>query len=217
MTTAVCELSGGYDSALSTLLALRKYDSVFGVFTNYGQVYAEQERASAEYLAEWFTRYPSWRGLTRLKCTLSQALPDQSDSPYIPVRNLVLGTLSANFAQAHGANVVVVGSKTTEYRPDDPYCWYDCTTEFYEGMGALVSLAAEAGHEIRYEQSLILDGQPLTKAQVLEALIDEGIALIKLWNCYEAGERPCQKCFHCLDMRKTLEGMGQLTRFEGWW
>lgn len=217
----VCELSGGFDSAAAAISSCGQYEEVYGYFIDYGQVYAEREREAARYMSNFLTaRCPDkWKGLREVQVDLSQQLSGQDASnPYIPIRNLVLGTMSANYAQSIGARVIITGSKTVEYREDDPFCWWDCTSEFYAELGALVNLATEEGSEVTYRQILVRsDKIPLTKVEVLEVLRGEDVDLRKLWNCYAGGVEPCRDCFHCTDMREQVASMGLADEFAGWW
>lgn len=216
MRKVVCELSGGYDSAYSTKLTLDAGAQVTAAFVDYGQPYARQEREAAQYLASWFAaRYPHFERLVNRQVTLEMGLAAGGvPVAYVPIRNLVIGTIMANLAEAVGAEEVVVGSKTTTHRDDDPFCFWDCTTEFYERMGDLVTRCSEKGVSVRFSQPL--GARALPKSLLLLNLREAGVDLGSLWNCYEGGHVPCRRCHHCVLMRRDLETAGLLALYPRW-
>jgi 7-cyano-7-deazaguanine synthase in queuosine biosynthesis len=220
MGVYLCELSGGYDSAAATLLTLQQGHHVHALFIDHGQSYLDRELAAASHLAQQFAkRYANFKGLRVAVCHLSQALPDdKTPAAYVPLRNLVLGALSANKAQALGAEAVVVGSKTTVIRQDDPYSFFDCSTEFYERLGSLATLASQPGFAMRFVQALVRDdGTAYTKAEVVKLLLNADLDIKSMWNCYTPGVRPCRSCKNCIEMRDVLNELGLFDRYKGWW
>lgn len=220
MGVYLCEMSGGYDSAAAALLTLQQGHTVYGLFIDHGQAYMDRELAAASYLAGRLSKqYANFKGLRLAICQLSQVLPnDSTPAAYVPLRNLVLGALSANKAQALGAEAVVVGSKTTVIRADDPFCFYDCSTAFYQQLGALATLASQPGHALRFVQALVRDdGTAYSKAEVVKLLLDADFDIKSLWNCYGAGFRPCRTCKNCLEMVGVLNELGLFDRYKGWW
>lgn len=221
----VCELSGGFDSAVTTILALEGVNNVHGFFVDYGQQYVKQERAAVAYMDSWLReKYGErYKGVRIVSVDLCLVLRDRKDAAavpeYVPIRNLVIGALAANFAESVGAQVVSVGSKTTEYRPDDPYCFYDCTTKFYRELSSLVNLASQPGVRVSFVQQLVEDGVPMPKWKVLKNLDARGIDLRRLWNCYRTdGEPvPCNSCFHCGLMPADLELAGLAEKYKDTW
>ena len=215
----VCEVSGGFDSALSALMAASTGARVWPIYFDYGQKYERQERAAAQYVVDQI----------RNKCERCERLHvavvdmqvralEGTVSPYVPIRNLVFCALSANYAQSVSAEVVTVGSKTVEFRADDPYCFRDCTSEFYEKVGDLVRLASESSAwPIRFEQPLVVDGAPLTKREVLLRLEQAGFDLRRLWSCYSDTPAPCHSCYHCKVMAECVENCSDLKKYAGVW
>jgi 7-cyano-7-deazaguanine synthase in queuosine biosynthesis len=204
----LCEISGGYDSACVAQMLSEQGHELTGFFVNYGQPYQTNEYMAAMHVADRLGF-----SVQMIHCQLGLGLPDGSvPAAYVPIRNLVIGTLMANRAEALGIRTIAVGSKTTEYRPNDPYCFYDCTTEFYQRMANLVTLASQPGHGVQYIQPLIVDGCSLSKAEVVQKLIDTGWNLRNLWNCYGTGTTPCMQCKNCIEMRDLA-----FPGYSDWW
>jgi len=204
MDKVLCHLSGGYDSMASTLLVANTGVEFACVFFDIGQPYYMQEISAVERMDRFLNdTYP----LTFKGTVVRQVETDLSDggdvSAYIPVRNLVFGGMSANIALARGYNKVAVGNKTLEIREDDPYCFRDCSKEFYDKLSEISTFASQ-GKTLEFIMPLVVDGKSLTKGQVLSIIKTAGIDLNDLWSCYEAGDTPCGVCYHCLELQKAM-------------
>ncbi len=212
----IVEVSGGYDSTLAAFIAMGALPTAefFGLFVDYGQRYYAQERAAVDYTSTLFHDYhDGWYGVRNMTVRGMA----RAEGEYVPVRNFVIGALAANLADSVGARLVVVGSKTGAYRPDDPYCFRDCTSDFY---GRISRAAGEASSNsearvLRYIQPCL--GKK--KADVLYALHhDHEVDLTRLWNCYSASTgRPCGQCRNCTEMVRALETIGLRERYAAHW
>lgn len=204
----VSQLSGGLDSILSTLYSIKMADECFSVFFDYGQIYAEQEYKAATKASDIFlSRYKNYHGLHKLNLDISTQVhvdtcTDDFNKDYVPIRNLVLGTISANKAIANSYDTVSVGSKTIEVRLDDSHSFADCSVSFYNMLSNIVTYASE-NKKIKFIMPLIKSGKPLSKKQVIEELISEGISPSIAWSCYNAGKKYCGDCYHCEEIKKT--------------
>jgi len=230
---AVCDVSGGFDSAMALYELLHEGWEVRGLFVGYGQEYQAEERDAACYVAEWASeRYDGqWLGLTERSITLELSMPSQEGTPIecVPQRNLIICALGANLAQHIGAGTVVNGSKTGVRRPDDPYSFADSCEEFYADLSNLVAHAYESGtcipqfqQRLRRPSSVSTSAEPPTKQRILAALHAGGLDLRRLWNCYHpVGQpgRPCGSCYHCSLTRKALDDAELLDvdAYAEWW
>lgn len=186
---AVVQVSGGIDSAAAALIAAKTYRLVYPLFIDFHAPYSAREGWAAKVFVDHLReRYSNVAPLRFREVTLDA----EGDGPYIPARNGVLGLMSVNVAATVGATVVVVGSKTDALRPDDPYCFPDCTADFYRQMGAL-SRTMLNNYLIRFEQPL----RGWAKADAIAMLRGENFSVESLWSCYAGGERPCGECYHC--------------------
>lgn len=197
----IAHLSGGFDSAASTLLVAETGATFKTLLIDLGQPYAEQEikaaRAFSVFLAQKYNNYQGHHILS-VDMALSQA---GEVSAYIPVRNLVIGAMSANLALALGYDAVAVGNKTLELRPEDPYCFNDCSREFYDKLGGIATFASQGKH-VEFLMPLIDPIQgPLSKRAVVELVAQAGYDPRLLWSCYNAAERPCGECHHCHELK----------------
>lgn len=201
----LCQLSGGFDSVAVFCKLIEKGEDVIGVFFDLGQPYLEQEKKAVEYVIDHFRNHENFKGITTKKIDINLGGTTENKD-YIPVRNLVLGAISANIAISYDINYIAVGNKTLEVREDDPWSFSDCSVEFYKQLSELTSFASE-NKEIKFLMPLIESGVPLTKTEVLKIILKSGLDLDKLWSCYENNTKPCGKCFHCQELHAARAGL----------
>ena len=196
----VSHLSGGFDSAASSIKVAKLGFPFYTLMIDLGQSYLKQEISAAHYLVEYLkNKYPNYLGHKTLKVEMALSQEGQVGA-YIPVRNLVIGSMSANYALAVGATHIAVGNKTLELRPNDPYCFNDCSREFYNQLGSLCTFASQ-GSTIEFLMPLVENGVPISKRDLILFLDEQGIDVTKLWSCYETAERPCGVCYHCKEIK----------------
>lgn len=197
-SAVLCQLSGGYDSVAALILCQQQYEIVHTVFFDYGQPYARQEALAVEYVLTQVQDVEHHSHSINIPQTMNGMV-----SAYVPLRNMVLGALTFSIAASVSISKIAVGNKTLQYRKDDPYCFKDCTRAFYNALGNAASQASESGM-MHVEMPLIKDGKALTKVQVLKIIVEAGMDLKKLWSCYEDGDSPCGKCFHCKELQEAI-------------
>jgi len=205
------QISGGYDSTAVMIKLLNEGNYVKGIFFNYGQKYYESEKDALLYIDKMLKKtYENYLGYEEVPVNMQLTRnSDGSPSDYIPIRNLVLGTLSANYALSNGYNKIAVGNKTVEVRENDPYSFADCSVSFYKGMSDIVNLASEPGDEIEFIMPLLkTPTAALTKGDVVTIIHKSVLEFSKLWSCYETNELPCGDCYHCKENKKAFRDAG---------
>jgi 7-cyano-7-deazaguanine synthase len=208
----VVELSGGADSALAAVYAVRKYigATFYGFFVDYGQEYANQERETSEKIAtQLLFKYGGWNWT---EVSVSKFWKNSSSAvvEYVPLRNLVLTSLAISYAQSIGAEVVVTGSKTLVVDSNDPYSFRDSSLEFYQRLEKLAMSATEVQSGVRLvfvEPLLAMNRESkMTKEQVYKELAEVGIT--NTWSCYHPkGMQECGECRNCKEKAKIFEGI----------
>lgn len=192
MRGAVVQLSGGVDSAAAATVAQAQYGLLVAHFVDYGQPYAAQEEQASRYVHRAL-QLDAW---VKTTVNLPQTAPVGSVKEYVPIRNAVLGMLSASLAMAHGLRTVVVGSKTVQHRPGDPYSFRDCTVAFFAALAAAVQEGSEDRVGIAFEMPV----SGWTKQAALTATVNAGLQPSRLWWCYTPGLVPCGHCEHCVSV-----------------
>lgn len=192
---ALCTFSGGYDSTAALLWSLEQFPTR-ALFIDYKQPYAPQEREALYYATEEceaIVKHVNWRGYIRhevdLKCP--------PGTRWIPYRNLVIAAVATNIAAADKDRIIVFGSKSAAYRPEDPVSYLDSTYGFYDSLEKFVDSYTEPRNQPAPTFRMPLMGW--SKKLVLEYLNIRGVNLRKLWNCYrtDGQQRPCGECEHC--------------------
>jgi 7-cyano-7-deazaguanine synthase len=201
MKGVVCHLSGGFDSLASTLLVAVTGAQFCTVFYDIGQPYVSQERQAARIasarLTQLFTEYKG-----HYEYSLPLMLANTVNADYVPVRNLVLGAHSCNMAVSLGYDHIAVGNKTLEVREGDSHSFSDCSVPFYSMLGDVATFASEK-QKLTFLMPLIVDGVPMSKADVIDYISSHGFDVSKLWSCYNNEETPCGVCYHCEEIKKA--------------
>lgn len=193
-------LSGGIDSLASTLLVAESGENFVCFFVDYGQTYVLQEWRSATRIASALKSFPNFQGLVYRNVQLE--LNSKEVNEYVPIRNAIIGMLSANYALSHSFDRIAVGTKSLEKRMNDPYSFNDCTSAFWKNLSTLCSEASE-GERVEFFQPLIQNGVSLTKKQAIEIIIKHHIPLNIVWSCYNNNLEHCGDCYHCKEIIET--------------
>jgi 7-cyano-7-deazaguanine synthase len=222
---AVVLLSGGLDSTTAAALARREGWELYALTVRYGQRHtAELDAARRVAAALGIVRHveidldlapfggssltghgdvPKDRpaaDLERAAASRATSIP----STYVPARNTILLALALGWADALGAERLVIGTNALDYSG-----YPDCRPEFLAAFDYLASLATRAGVEgrpIRIWAPL----QPLTKAGIIRAGLELGVDYGLTHSCYDPlpGGRPCLRCDSCRLRARGFEEAG---------
>jgi 7-cyano-7-deazaguanine synthase len=200
---AVILLSGGLDSA--TVVAMAKVEGYdcYTMSFDYGQRHRAELQA-AERVARQQGVIEHKVIVLNLNGIGGSALTDSSiDVPeapsegipvtYVPARNTVFLSLALGWAEVLGARDIFIGVNAVDYSG-----YPDCRPEFVEAFERMANLATKAGVEgegFRIQAPL----QFLSKAQIIEAGIAQGVDYSLTVSCYQADDdgRACGKCDSC--------------------
>ncbi|OWP52221.1 7-cyano-7-deazaguanine synthase QueC [Pseudomonas nitroreducens] len=200
---AVILLSGGLDSA--TVIAMAKADGYdcYTMSFDYGQRHRAELQAAERVARQLGVIEHKVIGLN-LNGIGGSALTDTSievpEAPsegipvtYVPARNTVFLSLALGWAEVLGARDIFIGVNAVDYSG-----YPDCRPEFVEAFERMANLATKAGVEgdgFRIQAPL----QFLSKAQIIEAGIAQGVDYSLTVSCYQADDdgRACGKCDSC--------------------
>ena len=116
---------------------------------------------------------------------------------YVPNRNLILLSLAAAFAEAHGCPVLYYGAQA-----QDEYGYWDCTPEFIGRVNAV--LALNRRHPVRVEAPF----SRLDKAGEIRIGLRLGVDFSRTWSCYRGGAHPCGACPTCVERANAFRTAG---------
>lgn len=206
--SAVILLSGGQDSTTCLAWALEKFDHLEGLFIDYGQKHAIEQKSSEKiakicdipltvHKTDMFTE------LTKNALTNhdQEIVHNEGELPttFVPGRNMIFLSIASIFAQQKGISNIVTGVCQTDYSG-----YPDCRQKFIDSMAQTASLAMEENFKIHTPL------MHLTKAETVEMIAKLGkIDLLKhSHTCYN-GKRPaCGKCPACELRLKGFEQAG---------
>jgi 7-cyano-7-deazaguanine synthase len=202
---AVLLLSGGLDSCTAGAMAKAEGIELYALTIRYGQIHAREIEAARE--------VARWLGVTRhleLDVPLSKfggsALVGDGTIPkdrpltagdipstYVPARNTVFLSLAMAWAEAVGADAIVIGVNALDYSG-----YPDCRPEFLRAFERLASLATKAGVEGQ-SLKILAPLLQLSKADIIRRGLALGVDYGLTSSCYDPdpGGRSCGRCDSC--------------------
>ncbi len=114
--------------------------------------------------------------------------PSTLDQPptYVPNRNLILLSIAAAYAEAHGVRDVFYGAQA-----HDEYGYWDCTREFLDRLNATLALNRRDAVTIHAPFIDLRKDALVTLGQEL------GVDFAHTWSCYRGGATACGACPTC--------------------
>jgi len=212
---AIVLLSGGLDSATVLYWAVNKGYQPRALIFDYGQRHS-REVASAKALCKRAKvpfhiirlRLP-WGGSSLLdkktalpKAASVKAIGKDIPSTYVPGRNTLFLSYGLSFAEAAGAEAVMIGANALDYSG-----YPDCRPDFMAAMSRVFKLGTKAGRQGR-PIKIIAPLLKLSKAQIIKLGNKLSVPYQLTWSCYSGGKKPCGTCDSCLLRAKGFDVAG---------
>jgi 7-cyano-7-deazaguanine synthase len=202
---AVVLLSGGLDSYTAAAIAQSEGYALLALTVRYGQRHAREIDAARRVArALGVERHLELdldlRAIGGSALTSGAAVPRDRDldaagipSTYVPARNTIFLALALGWAEAAGANDIVIGVNALDYSG-----YPDCRPEFVAAFETLANLATRAGVEgarFRVHMPLV----SMSKADIIRRGRSLGLDYALTHSCYDpVGDRPCGHCDSCV-------------------
>jgi 7-cyano-7-deazaguanine synthase len=206
MPKAVLLLSGGLDSYTAGAIVRTEGYELYALTIAYGQGHACEVRAANE-----VARALSVARHVNLAVDLAAfggsalvgtgAIPKDRPldghqtipSTYVPARNTIFLSLALAWAEAVGADAIVIGVNALDYSG-----YPDCRPEYLEAFERLAALATRAGVEggrLTVRAPLLR----LSKADIIRRGLDLGLDYGLTHSCYDPSPAgtPCGRCDSC--------------------
>ncbi|MDI6872706.1 7-cyano-7-deazaguanine synthase QueC [Candidatus Solincola sp.] len=218
-------LSGGLDSAVNFLLALRRGGVALALTVDYGQRAARREEEKSAALcrihgvkheilrASWVAKF-SKDALTNLEKELPRPGRRELEDPgwrreaaravWVPNRNGLLVHMGACLAEALGIPYLVMGLNAEEGA-----AFPDNSPGFVREMNRALGYSTRGRVRLR---SFTLHWD---KREIMRAALQLGLPLELTWPCYNGGDLWCGKCESCLRFRAAAEALGEEHRLKG--
>ena len=208
MKKAVCIISGGMDSALSSYIA-KKIDNyqIIALHFNYGQRTQKKELEAFEKITKELGVLKKYvLDIDFIKQIGGSALVDPNipvpkdgikpEIPvtYVPFRNGIFLSIAAAIAEKEEATAIYIGVVQ-----EDSSGYPDCTQEFIKSMQESINKGTKPQTNISLKTPLI----HLKKEDIVKYANELNVPLEYTWSCYESEDEACGVCDSC---RLRLKG-----------
>lgn len=215
---AVVLLSGGMDSAVAAAMARARGHRLHGLSFDYGQRHRRELRSAralsgalnmmshrvlrVDLRQIGFSALTDRLALERRRSAREILADPRIPNSYVPLRNTILLSLAAAYAETRDADLLVLGANAVDYSH-----YPDCRPEYYRALERALALGSKRG----------VEGRPLriwtpvirmTKGQIVRKGRALGVPFGLTWSCYAGRPRPCGRCDSCLLRRKGFEEAG---------
>lgn len=213
MKKAVCILSGGMDSTLSSFIAKNSGFELVALHFNYGQRTQDKELQSFREICEFLSINAKYEiDIPFFKTIGVSALTDENiDVPidgvkpgvpvtYVPFRNGIFLSIASAVAEKEGAEAIVIGVVE-----EDSSGYPDCTDEFITSMTKSINFGTKEETKLKILTPLV----HLSKGQIVSKAIELNVPLELTWSCYKNSSKACGVCDSCRLRLKGFEEAGQ--------
>jgi len=214
---AVCLLSGGLDSCVSTFIAKNEGYDIYALSFNYGQRHKKEIECAKDIISEVKTKDHIVFDLDLHRfgksslVDISLKIPKNYNlenigknipSTYVPARNTIFLSIALAYAETVDADAIFIGATSQDYSG-----YPDCRPEYIKSYQKMADLATKRGIE---GNSIIIEAPLLylTKAEIIKKGLDLQVPFKKTWSCYKGDKKACGRCDSCLLRLKGFKEAG---------
>lgn len=215
MTTnkAVCLVSGGMDSCVTTAIAKRENEEIALLHISYGQRTERRERRAFDDIADFYKvekrlavsiEYLAKIGgssLTDKNIEVTDANLESKEIPtsYVPFRNANMLAIATSWAEVLKANSIYIGAVA-----EDSSGYPDCRPGFYAAFERAIDEGTRPETRIKIRTPII----DLSKAEIVRKGIELNAPLSLSWSCYRNENLACGACDSCALRLRGFERAG---------
>ncbi|MFH1314009.1 MAG: 7-cyano-7-deazaguanine synthase QueC [Candidatus Eisenbacteria bacterium] len=216
-------LSGGLDSVVNLKCAIDECEVGLALTFDYGQAAFANEKHAAAGCAErygiphqvvdlrWYEHLlPGAISGLGEALSFGERLPEDGEGllneAWVPNRNCVFLSIGGAFAEASGADGVVIGinREEAEVFPDN-------TEAFRDAMNSVLSISTRSGVRV------VTYTSGMSKKEIVELGRRIGAPLDLIYSCYRRSDdqRMCGSCQSCMRLKTALRKNQILDEFKG--
>jgi len=213
MKKALALLSGGLDSAVSTVRVSKEYKIEKCIFFDYGQKALKHEITSARYFSELvdsdleIIRLPFLEKITGTALVNEDMLPHLSyealNDPnltrnsalavWVPNRNGLFINIAGCYCDSLGIDAIITG-----FNFEESETFSDNSPEFVKAVNT--SLYYSTSNSCKVLSPFAKNN----KKDIVKKAIELKIDLSRVYSCYNGQEKQCGVCESCIRLKKAL-------------
>jgi len=201
MKKALCIMSGGMDSTLSSYIMQQRGYEIIALHFNYNQRTQKKElECFYQICNDLHVKNPYVIDLGFFKDIGASALTDHSiDVPtggveggvpitYVPFRNGIFLSIAASIAEKESCEVLSIGVVE-----EDSSGYPDCRESYITSMEQSINLGTKDETHIKIEMPLV----HLKKSEIVKEAVGLKVPLHHTWSCYKNEDKACGVCDSC--------------------
>ena len=214
---AVCLLSGGLDSCVTSFIAKEKGFEIYALSFRYGQIHKKELSCSKKIAEAVGAKKHITLDIDFNKIAGSSLLTASQDSindhdlknvgrdipsTYVPARNTVFLSLALAYAETIDADAIFLGANAVDFSG-----YPDCRPKYinaYQNMANLATKRGVEGRSIKIETPLL----HFTKSEIVKTGLKLAVPFENTWSCYRGNEKACGRCDSCVLRLKGFKDAG---------
>ena len=199
---AVCLVSGGMDSCVTSAIAREENHELALLHISYGQRTEVRERRAFDEIADYYhtklrltvsiehLRRIGGSSLTDREIPVTSANPGAPGIPssYVPFRNAHFLSIATSWAEVIQARRVYIGAVA-----EDSSGYPDCRPEFYAAFQQVIDLGTKPQTALEIRTPIIA----MKKREIVLRGLSLGAPLDLTWSCYQESDQACGACDSC--------------------
>jgi len=214
---AVCLLSGGLDSCVTSFIAKDKGYDIYALTFRYSQRH-DKEILCAKKISKSvdakkhvildidFNKIGKSSLLDKSKENIQYNKPLdiglEIPSTYVPARNTIFLSFALAYAESIDADAIFIGANAIDYSG-----YPDCRPNYIDAFQKMANLATKRGVEGR-PIKIVAPLLKLNKTDIVKIGFNLNVPFEKTWSCYMGKQKACGRCDSCILRLKGFNGAG---------